>query len=69
MFNRLDYEVSCPTLDGLVQLAVDTEGVYGAKMMSGGGTLTLVIWMIKKFFRVLSIIKVSKKNFFLCTVA
>ncbi len=30
------YEVSCPELDFLVELAADTEGVVGARMMGGG---------------------------------
>jgi galactokinase len=33
---RDDYEVSCPELDLLVQLAVPQKGVYGARMTGGG---------------------------------
>ncbi len=33
---RDDYEVSCPELDLLVQLAVQQKGVYGARMTGGG---------------------------------
>jgi galactokinase len=33
---RDDYEVSCPELDLLVQLAVHQEGVYAARMTGGG---------------------------------
>jgi galactokinase len=33
---RLDYEVSCPELDVMCELALGTLGVYGARMMGGG---------------------------------
>lgn len=33
---RDDYEVSCPELDLLVELANQTEGLYGARMTGGG---------------------------------
>ena len=33
---RLDYEVSCPELDLMCELAVGVNGVYGARMMGGG---------------------------------
>lgn len=33
---RDDYEVSCTELDTLVNLAAETEGVYGARMTGGG---------------------------------
>ncbi len=33
---RDDYEVSCPELDLMVELALETEGVYGARMTGGG---------------------------------
>jgi galactokinase len=33
---RDDYEVSCPELDLMVNLANQTEGVYGARMTGGG---------------------------------
>jgi galactokinase len=33
---RDDYEVSCPELDVLVELAHDAPGCYGARMMGGG---------------------------------
>lgn len=33
---RLDYEVSCPELDLMVELARDAPGVYGARMTGGG---------------------------------
>ncbi len=33
---RDDYEVSCTELDALVELAVGTSGVYGARMTGGG---------------------------------
>ncbi|KAK6643430.1 hypothetical protein RUM43_004935 [Polyplax serrata] len=39
---KLDYQISCPTLDNLVMLAINSDDVYGAKMMSGGGTITLL---------------------------
>ena len=31
-----DYEVSCPELDALVDIARDREGVFGARMTGGG---------------------------------
>jgi galactokinase len=31
-----DYDVSCPELDLMVELAVQVEGVYGARMTGGG---------------------------------
>ena len=33
---RHDFEVSCPELDLLVDIALDVEGVYGARMTGGG---------------------------------
>jgi galactokinase len=33
---RGDYEVSCPELDVMVELAEKQEGVYGARMTGGG---------------------------------
>jgi galactokinase len=33
---RLDYEVSCPELDLMCELALGVSGVYGARMMGGG---------------------------------
>jgi len=42
---RDDYEVSCDELDALVDIAVNCEGVYGARMMGagfGGCTVSLV---------------------------
>ena len=33
---RDDYEVSCPELDALVEIAAGVEGVLGARMMGGG---------------------------------
>ena len=33
---RIDYEVSCPELDLMVEIAADCEGVYGARMTGGG---------------------------------
>ncbi len=33
---RDDYEVSCSELDLMVELALETEGVYGARMTGGG---------------------------------
>jgi galactokinase len=33
---RDDYEVSCPELDAIVELARQSEGVFGARMTGGG---------------------------------
>jgi galactokinase len=33
---RLDYEVSCPELDLMCELALGVKGVFGARMMGGG---------------------------------
>jgi galactokinase len=33
---RDDYEVSCPELDELVEIASKSDGVYGARMTGGG---------------------------------
>jgi galactokinase len=33
---RLDYEVSCPELDLMCELALGVKGVHGARMMGGG---------------------------------
>ena len=35
LFHRDDYEVSCPELDCLVELAMEVEGVYGSRMSGG----------------------------------
>jgi galactokinase len=42
---RFDYEVSCPELDLMVELANEVDGVYGARMTGGGfggSTINLV---------------------------
>ena len=44
-FFRNDYEVSCPELDQLVELALKWEGIYGSQITGGGFggcTVTLV---------------------------
>ena len=33
---RLDYEVSCPEIDLMCELALGVQGVYGARMIGGG---------------------------------
>ena len=33
---RDDYEVSCPELDAMVEIACETEGCYGARLMGAG---------------------------------
>ena len=33
---REDYEVSCPELDAMVEIAAKQKGVYGARMTGGG---------------------------------
>ena len=33
---RDDYEVSCPELDAMVEIACNTEGCYGARLMGAG---------------------------------
>ena len=33
---RDDYEISCPELDAIVELAGECNGVYGARMTGGG---------------------------------
>ncbi len=43
---REEYEVSCPELDRLVEIAAGSEGVFGARMMGagfGGCTINLVL--------------------------
>lgn len=40
-----DYEVSCPEIDTLVNLAMEVKGVYGSRLTGGGFggcTVTLV---------------------------
>ena len=34
--SRDDYEVSCSDLDQLVDLALETDGVYGSRLTRGG---------------------------------
>ena len=42
--SRIDYEVSCPELDELVNAAVEVEGVLGSRMTGGGfGGCTVTI--------------------------
>jgi len=51
---RDDYEVSCPELDFLVDAALASPGVFGARMMGGGfggSTVNLVRWDAVDRFR------------------
>jgi galactokinase len=51
---RDDYEVSCPELDFLVDMALAVPGVFGARMMGGGfggSTVNLVGWDAVDRFR------------------
>jgi len=49
---RDDYEVSCPELDSLVEIAANTEGVYGARMTGGGfGGCTINLLVRETFDR------------------
>jgi galactokinase len=51
---RLDYEVSCPELDLMCELALGVKGVYGARMMGGGFggcVLTLADASVSETFR------------------
>ena len=43
-----DYEVSCKELDTLVELAMQVEGVYGARM-TGGGFGGMDAWCVRLF--------------------
>ena len=42
---RDDFEVSCPELDLLVELAENTDGVHGARMTGGGFGGCTVNWV------------------------
>lgn len=49
---RDDYNVSCPELDSLVDIALSVEGVLGSRMTGGGFggcTVTLVSFTSKEF--------------------
>lgn len=45
--SRDDYEVSCPELDQLVELALEVDGVFGSRM-TGGGFGGCTVTLLKK---------------------
>jgi len=46
---RDDYEVSCPELDKVVELALQIQGVYGSRM-TGGGFGGCTVTLVEKTF-------------------
>ena len=70
MLYRDDYEVSCPELDELVELALGVDGVLGSRMTGGGfGGCTVTLAKSKSIPTVLKIIKSQYKGtptFYVC---
>ena len=70
LFFRDDYEVSCPELDQLVELALKCEGVYGSRMTGGGfGGCTVTLVMKEVVDHVIETIKSGysgKATFYVC---
>ncbi|CAH1110089.1 unnamed protein product [Psylliodes chrysocephalus] len=67
---RDDYQVSCPELDSLVDLATEVEGVLGSRMTGGGfGGCTVTLVYSKSAEKVIQNIKNKYKGtptFYLC---
>lgn len=67
---RDDFEVSCPELDSLVELALEVEGVLGSRMTGGGFggcTVTLVYSMaVDKLIEHLQKNYKGKPTFYVC---
>ena len=70
IFCRDDYEVSCPELDELVELALSVDGVLGSRMTGGGfGGCTVTLAKYKSICKVLEVIKAEYKGvptFYIC---
>ena len=67
---RDDYEVSCPELDQLVELALKCQGVYGSRMTGGGfGGCTVTLVKKEAVTNVIEAMKAGysgKATFFVC---
>ena len=67
---RDDYEVSCPELDQLVELALTVDGVLGSRMTGGGfGGCTVTLVKRKDIAKTLELIKFKYKGtptFYIC---
>lgn len=67
---KTDFEVSCPELDRLVELASGVEGVFGSRMTGGGFggcTVTLLkVEVIPEVIRVINEGYEKKATFFVC---
>ena len=67
---RNDFEVSCPELDELVELAMKCEGVFGSRM-TGGGFGGCTVTLVEKNFtqKVIDAVKAGYKGtatFYVC---
>ena len=68
--HRDDFEVSCPELDQLVELALQCEDVYGSRMTGGGfGGCTVTLLKQEAVQKVIDNIKTSytgTATFYVC---
>ena len=67
---RDDFEVSCPELDQLVEIAMSVDGVYGSRMTGGGfGGCTVTLCDTTAVDKVTDLVNVSVKSRVMCRVS